>query len=147
MPTPGTWPAPSALTRLRLRPLSEWPMGQKVRVYRNLNNGKWSVKHGDKPVFHCDAVHLKDVRFVVSEAGVARVRKKGQREVHAYAEGIMCIKAEAIYCTIVVSYNPFHGDTFNRFDTGKVVTSAYFAAFETREGYTKPECFINDLPF
>lgn len=59
------------------------------RIYRNLNNGKVSIK--DKQtnlvVGHADEVWIDKPKFIVSEAGRQRVLKEKRKNVHAYVEG------------------------------------------------------------
>ena len=45
------------------------------KVYRNLNNGKLSIKNTEGLVVgHCDAIMLTTVEFKVNRKGVARVQ-------------------------------------------------------------------------
>lgn len=60
-----------------------------VRVYKNLNNGKMSIQQGGKVVAYADSVTLKDVSFKVNEGGRLRVIKERQKNVHAYAIGLI----------------------------------------------------------
>ena len=62
-----------------------------VKVYRNLHNrgGRWSIQQRGRVVAHADAIMLRDVRFVVSEAGAARSRRLGHKVVCAFAVGIL----------------------------------------------------------
>lgn len=64
----------------------------QVEVYRNLHNGRWSVR-GNKTKLvlgHADKVLLYDVEFVVGEKGRRRVLREGRKNVHAYARGYLC---------------------------------------------------------
>jgi hypothetical protein len=65
--------------------------GQKVKVYRNLRNGKWSVMDAKtrKVVAHATHLDLREVDFKVSQAGRDRVLKEKQKNVHAFAVGIL----------------------------------------------------------
>lgn len=65
-----------------------------VRVYKNLNNGKFSVQQDGKVVCYADHVNLHEISFKVSEAGRQRVIKERQKNVHAYA------------CGKVIDFNP-----------------------------------------
>lgn len=58
-----------------------------VKVYRNLNNGLFSVVQGNIVVAHVDSITLTDVSFKVSEAGRQRVITTKQKNVHAYVVG------------------------------------------------------------
>ncbi|MCJ2040853.1 hypothetical protein MKK55_18140 [Methylobacterium sp. J-059] len=57
-------------------------------VYRNLSRACWSVRVKNRVVGHVPSLVLRDVRFVVSLAGVRRIRLRQAREVIAYARGV-----------------------------------------------------------
>jgi hypothetical protein len=59
------------------------------KVYRNLHNGKLSIKDQSSGlvVGHCDEIKLSDVTFQVSEAGVARIRRDKRKAVVATVNG------------------------------------------------------------
>lgn len=63
----------------------------KVRVYRNLHKNKLSVQtkteNGWRVRHHVDLIGLINARFVVSQAGRARVLRDKRKNVHAYIEG------------------------------------------------------------
>lgn len=58
-----------------------------VDVYRNLNNGLWSVRHKGKVIAHAEFVCIKPIKFHVGESGRKRVLKKKQKNVHAWVKG------------------------------------------------------------
>jgi len=64
-----------------------------VQVYRNLHDrsGKrrWSIRQNGLIVAHAARFCLRDVHFVVSNAGMKRARKLGHRVVCAYARGTL----------------------------------------------------------
>ena len=62
----------------------------KIKVYRNLHNGKLSIKQGDKVIGHCRSITMKDVSFICNEKGRDRVRRTKQKNVHAWLEGTPC---------------------------------------------------------
>jgi hypothetical protein len=67
-------------------------VGDLVKVHRNLNNGLWSVtaktgEYKNKVVAHCSNISIKDVTFVISEAGRARVNRERKKNVHAWCVG------------------------------------------------------------
>lgn len=94
-------------------------IGEKVRVYRNLNNGKWSVRamtgeYKGKVVAHLDSLTLTDIVFVISVAGRARVLREGRKNVHAFAMGILS-SDEAIPLNSnsnVITYDPYRSGFF-----------------------------------
>jgi len=106
-------------------------LGDKVRVYRNLNNGKWSIlatsgEYKNKVVGHLDELALSDVTFIVSAAGQARVRREGRKNVHAYAQGLLSSVTAATYDmdVSIVSYDPYGKDFFFRKDDENVKLEA-----------------------
>jgi hypothetical protein len=63
-------------------------------VYRNLHNGKWSIRGTDGLVVgHADTVSMIDTTPKMSEAGRQRVIKEGKKNVHAFMQGYI-YKAE-----------------------------------------------------
>lgn len=69
-------------------------IGDLVKVHRNLNNGLWSItaktgEYKNKVVHHCASISISDVNFVVSEAGRARVKREGRKNVHAWCVGVI----------------------------------------------------------
>lgn len=63
-------------------------MTKRYLIYRNLNNGKFSIKDPKTGlvVAHSDNLKLEDCRFKVSQSGRKRAVETGQRNVHAYIE-------------------------------------------------------------
>lgn len=86
-------------------------LNRRVRVYRNLHKGCWSVEQNGVVVFHCDRLGLSDCRFNVSKAGRERVRKEKKKNVHARISGYL---SSYTYNGqgVSVSYNPYTHDTF-----------------------------------
>jgi len=98
-------------------------IGDKVRVYRNLNNGKWSIKaisgeYKNKVVAHLDCLTLQDVTFVISDAGRARVIREGRKNVHAYAVGFLKANDEITRSddNEVITYDPYRCGFFYALD-------------------------------
>lgn len=65
--------------------------GVRVRVRKNIVEGDYSVLVKGKVVARQNLVVLKDVVFVVSEAGNRRAREQGVRNVHAFADGVYVV--------------------------------------------------------
>jgi hypothetical protein len=116
----------------------------KVRVHRNLHTGGWSVQHktpkGWRLYARADFVALQWCRWRVSEAGSARAKRQGRRNVHAFAEGRLQTLLGAGEAKgewpcgrpkkrgQAVSYNPYTMDTFQS-PSGKPVRYSRRAYF------------------
>lgn len=62
-------------------------VGKRVKVYRNLHNGLFSVHDGQHVIAHIPEIHLTDVKFHVNEGGRQRVIKEKRKNVHAFVIG------------------------------------------------------------
>ena len=64
-------------------------MLKHVEVYRNLHNGKMSVRDCKtrRVIAHVDTITLAGVGFHVSRAGRERVLREGKKNVHAFVSG------------------------------------------------------------
>ncbi len=64
-------------------------IGQRVRVYYNLRKHCLSVmdKKTGLVIAHVDSIQLDNVKFIVSAAGLARLRKRKRKSVIAFVEG------------------------------------------------------------
>ena len=64
-------------------------VGQRVRVYFNLRKHMLSVMDlkTRKVIAHCDFINLDNVKFIVSQAGLKRVRAEKRKQVIAFVEG------------------------------------------------------------
>lgn len=62
---------------------------QKVKVYKNLHNGLWSIKDVKTGLVlgHTNEVTLYDCEYKVSQKGRERVLKEKQKNIHAYIVG------------------------------------------------------------
>lgn len=92
-------------------------VGQTVRVYRNLNNGRISVQayaEGDwRVVAHVQDIVLECVSFSLREAARQRAVAESQRNVHAWAEGRLIGQvSEGLSCSIALGYNYRRNDWF-----------------------------------
>lgn len=69
--------------------ISRVDVGQRVRVYYNLRKHCLSVmdKKTGLVIAHCDAINLDNVKFIVSKAGLQRVRRNKRKSVIAFVEG------------------------------------------------------------
>ena len=94
-------------------------MSERVRVYRNLHKSKpgrpvYSIMdlRTRRVVNHTVDIELKDVKFVVSQAGRARVLREKVKNVHAFVEGT--IAAMTMETGEAVVYNPYKFASFVR---------------------------------
>lgn len=67
-------------------------MGVKVDIYWNLHKRVFSVRavdgrHKGRVVAHCHDIVLKDVSFLVDNAGRQRVLRSRRKNVHAFVRG------------------------------------------------------------
>ena len=87
---------------------------KKVRVYRNLHKKCVSVKQGGIVQCHATNVVLNDCKFIVNEAGQARVRREGKKYVHAFIEGYVVDARRSLelldFGWETVYYNPYETD-------------------------------------
>lgn len=89
--------------------------GQRVQIYRNLRNKKWSIRDAGSGLVlgHADELSLVYVSFHTSKAGQQRVLKTGHKNVHAYAEGFYKgLEPRLEVYTREVFYNPFKAHLF-----------------------------------
>lgn len=89
--------------------------GELVDVYRNLHNGKWSIRScaTGLVVGHAEYVELRACLFIVNEAGRQRVIAEKKKNVHAVIRGSF-EHSIAMVCRIgeVVTYNPYNTGSF-----------------------------------
>jgi len=83
---------------------------QKIRIYRNLNNGKISIKQGSLVVGYCDKITLKNCSFLVSEKGRQRVLKEKVKNVHAFIEGFL--EENKLCEENLIKYDPYKFEFF-----------------------------------
>lgn len=115
----------------------------RVRVYRNLRNGKLTVQEyikgkGWRVLKHVDHIYLKDADFSVSQAGRERVLREKQKNVHAYITGQPCTYPGAATYKIAlwrespgkvqfVTYNPYKYMQFYDRETQEPIHTAHVA--------------------
>lgn len=105
--------------------------GQIVQIYRNLKNGKWSIrdKRTHLVVAHADELVLHNAAFISNQAGQQRVKETGVKNVHAYIEGSYNnLDFLPIIHDRKVHYNPFQSHLF--FDQhGEIIKNAKSVIF------------------
>ena len=123
-------PAPRALT-IDLE-------GQRVKVYRNLKNGLFSVQFGGLVVAHLATVQLTGVVFKVTETARQRVLAQRQRNVHAYAIGTYTSAAQPT-ATEPISYNPYQAGHFFRVEDQAPIHSATAVVLSNGKAYVSAQ--------
>ena len=86
----------------------ENPIGMRVYAYRNLHKNCFSLMDTrGRVIKHVPAVYLTDVEFRVRKSGYEKVKRTGQRNVHAFAIGtVEAIDNFKVYNGQEVRYNP-----------------------------------------
>jgi hypothetical protein len=107
-------------------------LNNKVEVYKNLHNGKFSIRQNGLVIGHADNVLLMNVSFKVAEAGRQRVLKECKKNVHSFvcgdlinAENFTSFKGRKLPSWILtgplsdsidhwddISYNPYKWTSF-----------------------------------
>lgn len=89
-------------------------MTKPVLVYKNLHNGKFSLKQNNLVVGHVDCVTLKQVCFIVNERNRQRVIRERQKNVHAFVKGYVVdfIEQDVKEDSVFITYNPYKFDNF-----------------------------------
>lgn len=118
-----------------------------VECYRNLHNGKISIKCSKTKLVlgHADEVQLRNPKFIVNENGRQRVLREKQKNVHAVVKGVPksftgfeIRTRNAVQATSVlfylqkpveykfdfkVTYNPYRYNSFVKVLTEEPITS------------------------
>lgn len=122
--------------------------GERVRVHRNLNNGRmsvlsWNNNHDDKArvIAHVDNIFLTDCKFIVQPAGSRKAKETNERNVHAFIEGNVSNPVNDIDWDGRVTYHPFKLDNFilinNRNKKQKINECEYVSIKDGRHVYAK----------
>ena len=114
--------------------------GRQVKVYRNLNNGLWSVMLGERVVAHLATVNLLNVTFRVRPAGRLRVLAEQRRNVHAYALGTFT--AAETPAQALVSYNPYRAAHFYLDADQSPITHALHLRLTDGKAYATPGALL-----
>lgn len=88
----------------------------------------WSIRERGRVVGHASTLCLRDVRFVVSAAGVARIRRRSQREVVAFARGVLAEFGNVPPVAVRVRFDPYRAFTFTLPD-GSPISAAALVSF------------------
>ena len=109
------------LTSFKGRTLQE---GDKVKVYRNLHNGAFSIKVGKYIVAHAPTVHVKNAVMQVDEKKRQSVIKNKVKEVHAYITGYFSLDCFNKDSAREMYYNPYKVAYFTDSETETSVQQA-----------------------
>lgn len=92
---------------------------KRVKVYKNLHNGKFSIMQNGLVVAHVDSVLLDVAQFNVNKAGRLRVIKEQKKNVHAFVTGFIKSINETMpnWDKRAVTYNPYKYERFVFVDT------------------------------
>lgn len=103
---------------------------QRVRVYRNLHRGDWSIADArtGKVLAHATHVSLRGCVMRVSESGRLRAVARKQRNVHAWIEGVIDNENDRNHSWTFLRYNPFRSDCFHT-DDGCCVRHSPWVSF------------------
>lgn len=101
--------------------------GTRVRVYRNLHTGNFSVQCAKTGLVIARVfnIELRDVQFVVRQAGRRKVLAEKRKNVHAFVVGYVTNGAKI--ANQQVSYNPYKMDCFYSTESGLPTKAADYA--------------------
>lgn len=127
----------------------------RVGVYFNLHKRMFSVRAMDgenkgRVVRHLPECAVRDVKFVVSEAGRQRVLREQKKNVHAYVRGELVDESKGYVRTVLslaenagtlrmLKYNPHMYNSFVEVDTEEPVHEADVCLLQVIDGY--PEIY------
>ena len=89
----------------------------KTRVHLNLHKSHpdavvYSVRRGSNPVDHVNAITLENVAWHVGASGLANVRRRGVRQVFAWAKGDEVETQATPIDAERIAFNPFKEGQF-----------------------------------
>ena len=85
---------------------------RRVYVYFNLHKKVWSIRQSGNRVEHRKTICLRDVRYLVSQAGRKRVIREKRKNVHAGLSGYLVSSVPVPAICFDVTYNPYKYKTF-----------------------------------
>ncbi len=110
----------------------------KVSVYYNLHKKCLSVRSNERETYgkvirHCELIMLKNVKFIVSKSGRARVLKEKRKNVHAFVRGEITDYVPGNLTSINVTYNPYKYSTFIERFTETPIYEADYVIIKNRD--------------
>ena len=125
---------------LQLREGKDLKIGQKIRVYRNLHKGLFSIQDykTKKVIAHGDGILIKNVNFTVYKKGQEKVRRTRQKAVHAYVVGEFLGEETNLRDDLTqVFYNPYETDDFVELETMKPIQQSSICLCLNNRCYVK----------
>ncbi len=112
----------------------------KVRCYRNLHNGKISIKSCEHGLVlgYADSITLRSPKFIVHESGRQKVLSTKQKNVHAYVEGV----AQSVTGFVKREQNV---GLAGGFEIGLQINTEYHHVFRCTYNPYKHKTFVNSL--
>lgn len=122
------------MTEITYQPFKgrEIDRSKPVRVYRNLNNGKISIKQGALVVGHTDEAFLQNCRFLVSEPLRQKVLLEKRKSVHAYIEGMWSESVAVPKRHTAIWYNPYLTAHFRTVEINEICQMAPFVRVDAK---------------
>ena len=115
-------------------------MNERVFVYRNIHTNCFSVRSvkSGLVIDHMESILLRDVEFVVGQAGWAKVIDTGTKNVHAGCRGTPVDKV-SIKVGQPIRYNPFKGNYFHYRCNGREIYEAPLVLMKDNKIYLAEE--------
>ena len=119
---------------------------KKVKIYKNLHNGLFSVMQNSLVVAHVESFLLNNVVFKVNESGRQRVIKEKKKNVHAFITGILKSVNEEHALIFKgqlspITYNPYKASNFY-FRDDVDCSEVLLHDFELVQGHCKNGLFL-----
>ena len=125
-------------------------IGQRIRIYRNLNNGRMSIQQKPERSWlvtgHVTDCIIRDVRFHISESGRQRVINDRRKNVHAWGEGILIAQAEPdIFAPVELAYDPYTNRSFIQRGTSHAIAACRYLVVRGNRVFVSPDAIAPSL--
>lgn len=121
----------------------------KVDVYRNLNQGRYSIRCAKTGLVlaHADTVHISNCTFHINQKAIIKVLES-RRSVHAWIRGIF-LQADCEHpttCEDIIYYNPYQTSNFINPSTNLIPVKAkeIYVAGKLAYGSIKVDDWLNN---
>lgn len=84
-----------------------------IEVYWHVRKKRWSVRENGRVTRHVASITLKDCTLVVQPGGRDRVRRTGQKHVHAWVRGTPGRRSSPLVGFSRLRYNPHNDEGFH----------------------------------